>query len=233
MCDDVTRVFSMKRIFQFLFLFYTIRTVQTKSVKKYDECDQFLISNDCYYFPCLDAHYSCGRNSYLVRFSHDLCTLPNKKFTANLTTNALLYFNQTNSCVMKVLNNQLVEEKISEKFTCGHLHVMIYNIYLNCFQNNQQENTQVKTIDLCSVICENLQAMINLFLTLNESHFNLQLLLLATGKSCGANIHESILNTIPSLLTAICLDRKNARLEGDITDIMFNARFRPADFDWT
>ncbi|CAF2952328.1 unnamed protein product [Rotaria sp. Silwood2] len=223
----------MRQISQYLFLFCIIQIIQSKSIKKYDECDQFLNINDCYYFPCLDAHYSCGPDNHLVRFNYDLCILPTKTYSKNLTANALFYFNHTNICAMTSLNEQLVEEKISEIFTCAHLHAMIFKIYVNCFQNNERENQMIKIIDFCSIICENLQAMINIFLHLNEAHFNVLLLLLETGKNCGAQISDSVMHTIPSALIAICLDRKNVRLEYDITEIMFNSRFEAGDYEWT
>ncbi|CAF0896100.1 unnamed protein product [Rotaria sp. Silwood1] len=223
----------MRKIFQYLFLFYIIQIVQSKSVKKYDECDRFLTVYDCYYFPCLDAHYSCGSNGHLVRFTYDFCILPTSKYSKNLTENAIFYFNHTNICAMTSLNDQLVEERISGIFTCAHLHAMIFKIYLECFQNDQRENKMIKIIDFCSIICENLQTMIDLFLHLNEAHFNVLSLLLETGKNCGAQINDAVLHTIPSALIAICLDRKNVHLEQEITEVMFNPRFETSDYEWT
>ncbi|CAF1467635.1 unnamed protein product [Rotaria sordida] len=223
----------MKKFFQYLFLFYIIQIVHSKSVKKYDECDRFLIVNDCYYFPCLDAHYSCGRDSHLVRFTYDFCVLPTQKYAQNLTSNAVFYLNHTNICAMTSLNDQLIEEKISGIFSCAHLHALIFKIYLNCFQNHQRENKMIKVIDFCSIICQNLQPMIDLFLNLNEAHFNVLLLLIETGKNCGALINDAVMHTIPSALMAICLDRKNLRLEQEITEIMFNPRYEADDYDWT
>lgn len=223
----------MKRTSQLLILFYILLIVQSKSAKKYDECDQFLNVYDCYYFPCLDAHYSCGPENHLVKFTYDFCTLPSKRFSTSLTKDAYRYLNHTNACAMKSLSEQLVEEKISDRFTCGHLHTLIFKIYLNCFQSIQKHTALVNVIDFCTIVCDNLQAMIDFFLILNESHINLYILLIETGRSCGAQIEESIYHTIPALLAAVCLDRKNARLERDITDIMFNTRFQPNDYDWT
>jgi len=232
MCNDISIFFNIKRIFEYLFLFSIITTIHSIPVKKHDECDKFFILNDCYYFPCLDAHYACGRDSHLARFSYDLCLLTTKKYSSKLTNNAQFYFNHTNQCAMTSLHNQLNEDKISEKFSCTHLQTMIFKIYLNCFQNNQQVNQMVKIIDFCSIICENLQAIIDIFLNLSDVHINLYELLVQTGKSCGAEINRSGMHTVPSLLIAICLDRKDARIKYDITNIMFNSRFEPKDYDW-
>jgi hypothetical protein len=227
MCNHLTIV-----IFQYLFLFYLINFNDSKAVRKYDECDKFYNIKDCYFFPCLDAHYSCGRDNHLARFSYDLCLLTTKKYKKQLKQNARFYFNHTNICAMTSLTEQLIEERISSTFTCTNLQQMILKIYINCFQNNQRENEMVKIIDFCSIICENLQVMIDLFLNLSSDYFNLNQLLIETGKTCGANINPTIGHTIPSLLIGICLDRKNVHLEQDITHIMFNQRFEPNDYEW-
>lgn len=232
MCNAMSFVFNTKILFSFLFVFSILNIIYSKSTKKYDECDKFSLSHDCYYFPCLDAHYSCGPYSHLARFSYDLCLLTKKKYLSKLSQNAQFYFNRTNQCAMESLDNQLIEEKISEKFSCTHLQIMITNIYINCFQNKEKENKIVKIIDFCSIICDNLQAMIDLFLNLSNEFFNLNQLLFETGTSCGANIQQSTLHTVPSLLISICLDRKNANLKQDITSIMFNKRFESSDYDW-
>jgi len=234
MCNAVPSVLTFKCIFKYICLLSLINIIHSKPIKKYDECEKFFNSNDCYYFPCLDAHYSCGADNHLARFSYDLCLLSSKKYTSQLTTNGQFYFNYTNQCAMAHLHNQLIEEKISEKFSCSHLQQMIYNIYLNCFQNKQQENKNkmIKIIDFCSIICENLQTIIDLFLNINMKLINLHDLLIQTGKNCGANVNEYIIQTIPSLLISICLDRKNVRLNQDITYIMFSKRFEPSDYDW-
>ena len=180
----------------------------------------------------MDAHYSCGPDSHLARFSYDFCSLSTKKYLSKLTINAQFYFNHTNQCTMTSMHEQLIEEKISQKFSCTHLQRMIFNIYLNCFQNNQRENKMITIIDLCSIICDNLQVIMDLFLNLNHAYITTYQLLIETGKTCGAEINESIGHTIPSLLISICLDRKNVRLKHDITDIMLNHRFEPSDYEW-
>jgi hypothetical protein len=232
MCNATPIVLNIKNLFQCLFLFSIIKIIHSKSIRKYDECDLFYNLTDCYYFPCLDAHYSCGRDNHLARFSYDLCLLTTKKYSSQLTINAKFYFNHTNQCAMASLHDQLIEEKISSKFSCSHLQTLIFNIYLNCFQNNQRENKMIKIIDFCSIICENLQTIIDLFLNLNNNYINLQRLIRQTGKTCGADVNESIVHTVPSLLMAICLDRKDVHLKQDITNIMFNSRFEPSDYDW-
>jgi len=232
MCNVAPFVMNIKNVFKYFFLLTMIKLIHSKSIKKYDECDKFFDLNDCYYFPCLDAHYSCGRDNHLARFSYDLCLLSTKKYSSQLTLNAKIYFNHTNQCAMTSLHDQLIEEKISEKFSCTHLQLMIFNIYLDCFQNKQPENKMIRIIDLCSIICDNLQIIINLFLNLNYGLFDLRQLLVKTGRTCGADINDSIVHTIPSLLMSICLDRKNARLKQDITNVMFNTRFEPSDYDW-
>jgi hypothetical protein len=63
-------------------------------------------------------------------------------------------------------------------------------------------------------------------------YINLHQLLIRTGKACGAEVNENVLHTLPSLLMSICLDRKNVRLKEDITNIMFNQRFEPSDYEW-
>ena len=232
MRNDSFLIKNTKRIFQYVYLFNILTIIDSKFAKKYNECEQFLNSKDCYYFPCLDAHFPCGPNSHLSRFSYDLCLLSTKKYYEELSVDARLYFNHTNICAMALLHEQLVEEKISARFTCTHLQMMIDDIYLKCFQNNQQENTMIQIIDFCSFICNNLQTMINLFLNLNNDHVNLHRLLIETGKNCGTMINESIDHSIPSLIMSICLDRKNTRLKYDITSIMFNSRFEPNEYDW-
>ncbi|CAF0732207.1 unnamed protein product [Adineta steineri] len=233
MCNGVIYVTKYKRIFQYFILFYLIYIFHTKSIRRSDVCNRFLVINDCDYFPCLDAQYPCGRDSHLTRFSYDLCLLSTKKYVSQLTKNAQIYFNHTNTCVMKSINDQLIEQRISGKFTCTDLHELIFQNYLSCFQNKQRDQQLVTMIDFCSIMCENLQTMINLFLNLNNEFFNFYHLLMDTGKNCGANIHEGIIPTIPSILMAICLDRKNVRLKQDITSVMFNPRYEPTDYDWT
>ncbi len=234
MCNDLTNTVNSKRIFQYFVLFYVIKLIHSKSVKRYDECNRFLIVNDCYYFPCLDAHYSCGRDNYLTRFSYDFCVLSTKKYVSQLTTAGQFYFNQTNICLMKSLDEQLIEEKISARFTCTHLQAFILKLSLNCFQNHHQQKNQLVTVnDFCSITCDNLQTIVNLFLNLNFEFADLYHLLRETGKSCGAKMIDSTAQTLPAVLIAICLDRKNVRLKQDITTIMLNSRFEITDYDWT
>jgi hypothetical protein len=232
MCNIVPIVLNIQRIFEYFVLFSIIKQIHSKSVRKYDECEQFFDAHDCYYFPCLDAHYSCGVDSHLARFSYDLCLLTTKKYSSQLTVNGKFYFNHTNQCAMASLHDQLIEENISAKFTCTHLQTMVFNIYIKCFQSTQPENQMATIIDFCSIICENLQVMIDLFLNLNNMYINLHQLLIRTGKACGAEVNENVLHTVPSLLMSICLDRKNVRLKEDITNIMFNQRFEPSDYEW-
>ena len=222
---------KIKKIFQHLLLFYILTSTYSIAVNRFNECDRFRLIHDCYYFPCLDAHYSCGRDSHLARFAYDLCLLTSRKYNARLTTRAQIFFNRTNMCAMTTLSNQLVHDKISATFTCTHLQAMIFTIYSNCFQNDYDlEN--VESNDICSIICDNLQTMIDLFLNLSDVYINLYQLLSEAGRSCGAIITESGAHTVPSLLISICLDRKNAHLERDITDIMFSSRFEQQDYDW-
>jgi hypothetical protein len=232
MCNYISIGIDIKKLFQYFLLFYLIKLNNPKSVKKYDECNKFLDVKDCYYFPCLDAHYSCGRDNHLARFSYDLCLLSTKKYTSQLTQNARFYFNHTNTCAMISLDDQLIEESITGRFSCTDLQKLIFDVYLNCFQNYQRKNQVMKVIDFCSIICENLQTMIDLFINLRDAYINLHELLKETGKTCGANIDYSTTHTIPSLLIGICLDRKNVRLEQDITNIMFNQRYEPNDYEW-
>ena len=220
------------RIFSSLVLFLLIQIVQSKSLKRFDECEKFYTLNDCYYFPCLDAHYSCGRDNHLARFSYELCLLTTKKYSSQLTKTGQLYFNHTHQCVMMSLHEQLIEEHISEKFTCSHLQTLIFNIYLNCLQSTQQETKMVTIIDFCSVVCDNMQTMIDMFLNLDDLYINLHQLLSRSGKSCGAEVNEDLVHTVPSLLMSVCLDRKNVRLKDDITNIMFNQRFEPSEYEW-
>jgi hypothetical protein len=182
----------------------------------------------------LDAHYSCGRDNYLTRFSYDFCVLSTKKYVSQLTTAGQFYFNQTNICLMKSLDEQLIEEKISARFTCTHLQAFILKLSLNCFQNHHQQKNQLVTVnDFCSITCDNLQTIVNLFLNLNFEFADLYHLLRETGKSCGAKMIDSTAQTLPAVLIAICLDRKNVRLKQDITTIMLNSRFEITDYDWT
>ena len=232
MCNATPIVRNIKRIFRYFILFSLLKQLHSKSVRKYDECEKFYDLNDCYYFPCLEAHYSCGRDSHLVRFSYDFCLLTTKKYSSQFNKNAEFYFNHTNQCAMASLHDQLIEESISARFTCTHLQALVFDIYSNCFRSAQRENRMVTVIDFCSIICENLQTMINLFLNLSDMYIDLQRLLTRTGKDCGADINESIAHTMPSLLMSICLDRKNVRLKQEITDIMFNQRFEPSDYEW-
>lgn len=232
MCNIIPIVLNIQRIFEYFVLFFIIQQIHSKSFRKYDECERFFDIRDCYYFPCLDTGYSCGRDSHLARFSYDLCLLTRKKYYSQLTIDGKFYFNHTNQCAMASLHDQLTEEKISAKFTCTHLQRTIFNIYIKCFQSSQRENQMVTVINFCSIICENLQVMIDLFLNLSNTYINLHQLLIRTGKACGAKINEDIIRTLPSLLMSICLDRKNARLKEDITSIMFNRRFEPSDYEW-
>jgi hypothetical protein len=180
----------------------------------------------------LDSHYSCGRDNHLARFSYDFCLLTSKKYFSQLTINGRLYFNLTNQCAMASLHEQLTEEKISAQFTCTHLQATIFDIYIKCFQSTQPKTQLSTVIDFCSIICENLQVMIDLILNLNAKYFNTYQLLLRTGRACGAQINEGMVSTLPSLLISICLDRKNAVIKGDITQVMFNQRYEPADDEW-
>jgi len=215
-----------------LFIFSLFSLSQCRSVSKLDECHRFYSTQTCYYFPCLDSYYSCGVNSYLARFSYDLCILTTKKYSQQLTKNAQLYFNHTNECVITSLHDQLTENTISAKFSCTRLETRIFEIYSNCLKNIQRENKLVTIIDFCSIICDNLQALIDIFFNLNHVHLNLHRLLVGTGKSCGAEIDESVTHTLPSLLMSICIDRKNVRLRDDIKNIMFNQRYEPSDYEW-
>jgi hypothetical protein len=106
MCNATPIVLNIKNLFQCLFLFSIIKIIHSKSIRKYDECDLFYNLTDCYYFPCLDAHYSCGRDNHLARFSYDLCLLTTKKYSSQLTINAKFYFNHTNQCAMASLHDQ-------------------------------------------------------------------------------------------------------------------------------
>ena len=222
----------MQRIFQYFVLLSIITQIHSKFIRKYDECESFFDNRHCYYFPCLDAHYFCGRDSHLVRFSYDLCLLTTKKYVSQLTPNGINYFNLTNQCAMASLHEQLTEEKISAKFTCTDLQKKIFDIYARCFQSTQPTTQLSTVIDFCSIICENLQVMIDLFFHLNVKYFNLFELLIQTGKACGAEISEDTIGNLPSLLISICLDRKHAVIRRDITQIMFNQRYEPTEDEW-
>ena len=223
---------AIKRISVCLAIFCLIKPILSRSIRKYDECEEFYNTSDCYYFPCLEPHYTCGPYSHLVRFSYDFCLLTRKKYASRLSSDANFYFNHTNQCAMASIHEQLIEERISAAFTCGNLQAMIFRIYIDCFQNTQRENQLVQVIDFCSIICQDLQAIIDLFLNIGDTHVNLHQLLVQTGKACGADINESVAHTVPSLLVSICLDRKNVRLKQDITQILFNERYEPHDYEW-
>lgn len=225
-------ILNISILLKLLILFTFLKLTYSKTLKKLDDCEKFYLAENCYYFPCLDAHYLCGKDSHLARFSNDLCSLTTQKYSSQLNQNGKLYFNHTNRCAMISLHNQITEEIISRKFSCTQLQIMIFNIYLTCLQNKEKENKLVNIIDFCSVVCDNLQTMIDIFLNLRSEHINLSQLLSETGKSCGANINLSIGHTIPSLLMSVCLDRKNVRLKQDITNVMFNKRFEPSDYEW-
>lgn len=225
---------KMSRSFCFLLVFvvFLLEQFETKSIRRYDECEEFFHQNDCYFFPCLDAHYRCGRESHLVRFSYNLCELPRRKYSLNLTENARKFFNHTNRCAMVSLRDQLVDRKISGTFTCADLQQMIFRIFVKCFQNQQKKLANATVLDFCSIVCENLQTFVNLFLNLNDSFININDLLFQTGQNCGAQLVESPERTVPSLLISICLDRKNVQLKNDITKVMTDPRFEFKDYEW-
>lgn len=206
--------------------------ILSRTIQRFDECEIFFNSNDCYYFPCLEAHFPCGPNAHLARFSYNFCSLITKTYVSRLSTNAKFYFNHTNQCAMMKIHEDLIEGTISGRFTCGHLQRMIFNIYLDCFQSTQRENQLVHVVDFCSFICEDLQTIMDLFLNIGSDHINLHQLLIRTGNACGADIDESVAHTVPSLLMSICLDRKDVQLKQDISQIMFNQRYEPNDYEW-
>lgn len=232
MCIKQVIITHIKRVVLCLYLLHCTGLCNCRASREHHECRKFLAVHDCYYFPCLDAHFTCGPHNHLVGFTHNLCQLTSKKYAPQLSSDAQLYFNHTNQCAMAALNDQLTEGSISAKFTCSHLQLMIFRIYLKCFQNEQRETEMVRVVDFCSVVCENLQTMINLFLNLNDGHVNLNELLIETGRSCGTDVRPSTTHTVPALLVAICLDRKKVRLNQDITKIMFDSRFEFNDYDW-
>ena len=232
MCNTLSHGIDYTRILRTFVFFWLLSRLHAKPVRKFPECRQFLVRNDCYYFPCLDAHYQCGRDSHLTRFSYDLCLVSTKKYVPQLTESAQSYFNQTNICLTKSLQDQLVETSISGRFTCTQLEALIVQNSLRCFRNRYRENSLSTMIDFCSIMCGNLQTMINLFLNLNSDSLDLHRLLIETGKSCGAKINESVPPTVPSLLLSVCLDRTNARLPQDITSVMLSQRFEFTDYDW-
>ena len=133
---------------------------------------------------------------------------------------------------MMKIHEDLTEGTIVGRFTCGDLQTMIFKIYLDCFQSSQRGNQLVHVVDFCSFICEDLQAIIDLFLNIGTDRVNLHQLLIQTGKACGADIDESVVHTVPSLLMSICLDRTNVRLKQDISQIMLNQRYEPSDYEW-
>ncbi|CAF1231565.1 unnamed protein product [Adineta ricciae] len=175
----------------------------------------------------MDTHYFCGRDSYLTRFTYDFCLLSTKTYVAQLNLNGQLYFNYTNKCVMKLVDERLTEPTISARFTCTDLQKLMFENHLQCLQNYPN-----KPIDFCTIICDNLQVIINLFLHLNQQTPDIYRLLIQTGRNCGATIRESPMMTIPSILMSICLDRKNARLKDDITNVMLNRRYEFNDYEW-
>ncbi|UJR28882.1 hypothetical protein I4U23_010102 [Adineta vaga] len=227
MCNIRKYIKDYKSIFPLLILFYFISLSHTKSVQKINRCKRYLSTDNCLYYPCLDTHYFCGRENHLTRFTYEFCLLSTRKYISKLNLNAQVYFKQTNRCLMKSLDEQLVERTISARFTCTDLQRVISNNHMQCFQNSS-----TVSIDFCSIICENLQIILNLFLNLNYESPSLYHLLIETGKNCGANIPETISPSIASILISICLDRKNAKLNNDITNIMFNRRYEFNDYEW-
>ena len=175
----------------------------------------------------MDTHYFCGRESYLTRFTYDLCLLSTKKYVAQLNVDGQKYFNYTNKCVMKLADEKLTERTISARFTCTDLQKLMFETHLQCLQSYPNIS-----LDLCTIICDNLQVIINVFLNLNHKSHELYRLLIQTGQKCGATIQESSIMTIPSVLMSICLDRKNARLKEDITNVMLNRRYEFNDYEW-
>ena len=232
MCIKRLIIAHIKRVVLCVYLLHCLAVCHCRSLQEHQECEKFFVANDCYYFPCLDSHYTCGPDNHLVGFTHNFCQLTSKKYAPQLNNDAQLYFNHTSKCAMTALHDQLVEGSISARFTCAHLQLMIVRIYAKCLHNEQPERKMVSVVDFCSIVCDNLETMINLFLNLNDGHVNLQELLLETGRNCGAEILPSTTRTVPALLVAICLDRKTVRLKNDITKIMFGSRFEFNDYDW-
>lgn len=232
MCNTISSILRIRRLCIFLTILTSLKTTYSKSIQRFEECESFFNSNDCYYFPCLETHFPCGSYAHLVRFSYDFCLLTTKKYVSRLSKDAGFYFNHTNQCAMRKIHEDLIEPTITGRFTCAHLQIMIFNIYLDCFQSAQRKTQLVHIIDFCSVICDDIQAIIDIFLNLKSDHIHLHRLLIETGSACGAIIDESITHTIPSILVSICLDRKNVRLEGDITQIMLNQRYEANDYEW-
>ena len=232
MCNETKVTRNIPMFGLIVLLLASTSEVHSKFLAKHDECNSFLQTRDCYLFPCLDGYYLCGRDSHLVRFSYEFCQLSTKTYPSQLSTDAQLFFNHTVECTMLSLDDRLTERKISGAFTCADLQALIFNVYVDCFQTKRQTNRIVATIDFCSIICDDLEAMINLFLNLDTSFINLKELLIEIGKGCGMLMAPSQKYTIPSLLIAICLDRKDARIKKDITKVMRSSRFEFKEYEW-
>ena len=232
MCNELKVTRDMPMFVLIVLLLVSTSRIHSKFLAKHDECTSFLHTRDCYLFPCLDGYYLCGRDSHLVRFSYEFCQLSTQTYSTQLSTDAQLYFNHTVECTMLSLDDRLTERKITGAFTCANLQALIFNVYLDCLQTKQRANRITAEIDFCSIICDNLETMINLFLNLNTNFINLKELLIETGKSCGMLVTSSKTYTVPSLLIAICLDRKDARITKDITKVMRSSRFEFKEYEW-
>lgn len=182
--------------------------------------------------PCLDSHYSCGPNSHLVKFGYNFCHLSRNKYADKLDHDGQTYLEHSSTCLMRRIHDQLWEPIITAKFSCTNLLSMFQTSFVDCLKNPKGIVNQNEKSSICSVICPNLEPMINFFLNINYGSINLHEILREVGEACGANIEISNTHTVPSILISICLDRNDTTLSEDITNVMRNSRFHFKDYDW-
>ena len=95
------------------------------------------------------------------------------------------------------------------------------------------ENAVKQTnVTFCSILCDNLDVIVDTFTNLNPTYTDLISLLKEVIRSCGGQIDGSVKYKIPSLLISVCQQRTDFQLTPERIGLLTKKRYRLKFGDW-
>ncbi|CAF1271142.1 unnamed protein product [Adineta steineri] len=223
------------RLFSIYYLIIIYSNVQTRHIhlsktlskKSIHICEQYLNITDCYYFSCIDSIYQCGRENLLVQVSYAFCEAKLERSFDFLTRSGQLWAKATEICLMQELNYFLNTDL---SLTCSEIDRYMLNKYSVCLTQSHS------LFSICSIMCNNLEILIDIFDNWTLKNLNLKRLLLETSRLCQEQSQMEYVidigqSNIRTILWSLCLDSLKTKFQNfDPNELMIRTYERSGMF---